>query len=204
MSMQDGLATAGIIGVIVGLLIMVGGVVLLVFSILSTVRGKKRIGGIAFGGTMIAGSLMLMLTFGSFAITAGMMYDAPHSWTLESLGTNIITALKDKKTDDFGHLFAKKSYSGDALTKENAATVFGYIDGDVKSVGAEVIEVPFKNGTYAAQDKYTLVTEDSGKYIIYVYFIYGSEDNDYVGIQHIKMYEGTKVLCEFGKAPDLK
>ena len=53
------------------------------------------------------------------------------------------------------------------------------------------------------QDKYTIATEDSGEYIIYISFIYGSDNKYYEGIQHIKMYKGEEVLEEFGKVPDL-
>ena len=203
MSMQEALASTGIIGVIAGLLLFTGGTVLLIISILKTVKGKRRTGGIIGGGIMIFVSIMFMISFGMYIITAGMLYDAPYSRALESLGSNILTALNDKDSDFLAHLFAKESYSGEALKKEDAETVFGYIDGDIKNIRTEAVSATFKNGTYAMQDKYTIATEDSGEYIIYISFIYGSDNKYYEGIQHIQMYKGEEVLEEFGKVPDL-
>lgn len=204
MTFQNALAAIGIAGVAAGLLLLAGGTVLLLISIIKTVRGKKRIGGIVGGGIMTFGSLMLMIMFGSYIFTAGILYDAPYSQNMASMITNTGTALRNKDADYLAHLFAKESYSGEPLEKENADTIIGYIDGDIKTVTPEAISVDFNNGTYAFQDKYTVITEDSEKYVLYIYFVYGSDNNkDYVGIQHIKMYEGGKVLEEFGTAPVL-
>ena len=203
MSMQEALASTGIIGVIAGLLLFTGGTVLLIISILKTAKGKRRTGGIIGGSIMIFVSIMLMISFGMYIITAGMLYDAPYSRELESLSSSILTSLNDKDSDFLAHLFAKESYSGEALKKEDAETVFGYIDGDIKNIRAEAVSATFKNSTYAMQEKYTIVTEDSGEYLIYISFIYGSDNKSYEGIQYIKMYKGDKVLEEFGKVPDL-
>lgn len=203
MTIEDGLTIIGIIGLVAGFLLLAGGIVLLVISIIKTAKGKRRIGGIVGGGIMIFGSLMLMITVGSFAFTASMLYSAPYSHNLESIPENIMTALTDKDTVYFSHLFAKESYSGEALAKEDADTIIGHIEGDVKTIRLESVSVTFKNGTYASQEKFTVITEDSEKYVLYIYFIYGSDHEDYVGIQHIKMYDGAKVLEEFGTPPDL-
>ena len=52
-------------------------------------------------------------------------------------------------------------------------------------------------------EKYTVITEDADKYDIYICFIYGSDNKDYMGIQYIKMCEGSGMLEEFGEVPDL-
>ena len=126
MTIEDGLTIIGIIGLVAGFLLLAGGIVLLVISIIKTAKGKRRIGGIVGGGIMIFGSLMLMITVGSFAFTASMLYSAPYSHNLESIPENIMTALTDKDTVYFSHLFAKESYSGEALAKEDADTIIGH------------------------------------------------------------------------------
>ena len=108
-----------------------------------------------------------------------------------------------KNSDQLAYLFAKESYSGDALEKEDAATIFGYIEGDVKSINFEALEVPYKSDIYASYGKYNIITEDSEKYVIYIYYFYGCDNNDYLGIQYIKIYEGNELLEEFGTIPDL-
>lgn len=203
MSMLDAFSSFGIAGVIAGLIMFTGSSVLLVISILKTVKGKKLIGGIIVGGIMALAGIIMVIVFGSYVIMAGMMNSTPYAGTLESYGSDILSALYDKNDNYLAHLFAKESYSGDALAKEDAEIIFGYIDGDVENIRAEAISSTFKNDTYAMMEKYTVITEDADKYDIYICFIYGSDNKDYMGIQYIKMCEGSGMLEEFGEVPDL-
>ena len=46
---ESSITAVGVFGLIVGLLLFAGGVTLLILSIVSTVKGKRRIGGIVGG-----------------------------------------------------------------------------------------------------------------------------------------------------------
>ena len=85
----------------------------------------------------------------------------------------------------------------------DADKICSYIEGDVKSVTYEPTSLSAKNKTHFAEYKYMVVTEDGEKYTLYVHSIESSDTEEYVGIQHIKMYKGMKVLCEVGTAPVL-
>lgn len=203
MPIEDIISIVGIIGVIVGFLLFAGGTALLVISIIKTIKGKRRIGGIVGGGIMLFGSILLVFYFGMFALTSAMLNSMPYAKPLEYYNSSIFSSLYAKNSDQLAYLFAKESYSGDALEKEDAATIFGYIEGDVKSINSEALEVPYKSDIYASYCKYNIITEDSEKYVIYIYYFYGCDNDDYLGIQYIKIYEGNELLEEFGTIPDL-
>ena len=63
------------------------------------------------------------------------------------------------------------------------------------------MSISVENGTHATEYKYTIVTEDGDKYTLYIHVIEVSDTEEYVGIQHIKMYKGMNVLCNVGTAP---
>ena len=62
MEQATGLITViGIVMLIAGVLMLAGGIILLVLSIKSTVGGKKRIGGIVWGGILIVLSVLAFI-----------------------------------------------------------------------------------------------------------------------------------------------
>ena len=192
----------GIIGGAVGLLLFAGGVLLLVLSIISTVKGKRRIGGIVGGGIMLIGGISVGFTFGMFAVTAGLISSSSADTAqIAAMTSHIQSALNDNDPDALYELFSKESYSGEPLEYEDAEEICDYIKGDVKDVTYEPTSISVENGTHATEYKYTIVTEDGDKYTLYIHVIEVSDTEEYVGIQHIKMYKGMSVLCNVGTAP---
>ena len=192
----------GIIGGAVGLLLFAGGVLLLVLSIISTVKGKRRIGGIVGGGIMLIGGISVGFTFGMFAVTAGLISSSSADTAqIAAMTSHIQSALNDNDADALYELFSKESYSGEPLEYDDAETICSYIEGDVKSVTYEPTSISVENGTHATEYKYTIVTENNAKYTLYIHVIEVSDTEEYVGIQHIKMYKGMNVLCNVGTAP---
>ena len=192
----------GIIGGAVGLLLFAGGVLLLVLSIISTVKGKRRIGGIVGGGIMLIGGISVGFTFGMFAVTAGLISSSSADTAqIAAMTSHIQSALNDNDADALYELFSKESYSGEPLEYEDAEEICDYIKGDVKDVTFEPMSISVENGTHATEYKYTIVTENNTKYTLYIHVIEVSDTEEYVGIQHIKMYKGMNVLCNVGTAP---
>jgi len=199
---QQSVMLVGIIGVAVGLLLFAGGVLLLVLSIISTVKGKRRIGGIVGGGIMLIGGISVGFTFGMFAVTAGLISSSSADTAqIAAMTSHIQSALNDNDADALYELFSEESYSGEPLEYEDAEEICDYIKGDVKNVTFEPMSISVENGTHATEYKYTIVTEDGDKYTLYIHVIEVSDTEEYVGIQHIKMYKGMNVLCNVGTAP---
>lgn len=199
---QQSVMLVGIIGGAVGLLLFAGGVLLLVLSIISTVKGKRRIGGIVGGGIMLIGGISVGFTFGMFAVTAGLISSSSADTAqIAAMTSHIQSALNDNDADALYELFSKESYSGEPLEYDDAETICDYIKGDVESVTYEPTSISVENGTHATEYKYTIVTEDGDKYTLYIHVIEVSDTEEYVGIQHIKMYKGMRVLCNVGTAP---
>lgn len=199
---QQSVMLVGIIGGAVGLLLFAGGVLLLVLSIISTVKGKRRIGGIVGGGIMLIGGISVGFTFGMFAVTAGLISSSSADTAqIAAMTSHIQSALNDNDADALYELFSEESYSGEPLKYEDAEEICDYIKGDVESVTYEPTSISVENGTHATEYKYTIVTEDGDKYTLYIHVIEVSDTEEYVGIQHIKMYKGMRVLCNVGTAP---
>ena len=199
---QQSVMLVGIIGGAVGLLLFAGGVLLLVLSIISTVKGKRRIGGIVGGAIMLIGGISVGFTFGMFAVTAGLISSSSADTAqIAAMTSHIQSALNDNDADALCELFSEESYSGEPLEYDDAETICNYIEGDVKSVTYEPTSISVENGTHATEYKYTIVTEDGDKYTLYIHVIEVSDTEEYVGIQHIKMYKGMNVLCNVGTAP---
>ena len=199
---QQSVMLVGIIGGAVGLLLFAGGVLLLVLSIISTVKGKRRIGGIVGGGIMLIGGISVGFTFGMFAVTAGLISSSSADTAqIAAMTSHIQSALNDNDADALYELFSEESYSGEPLEYEDAEEICDYIKGDVKDVTYEPTSISVENGTHATEYKYTIVTEDGDKYTLYIHVIEVSDTEEYVGIQHIKMYKGMNVLCNVGTAP---
>ena len=199
---QQSVMLVGIIGGAVGLLLFAGGVLLLVLSIISTVKGKRRIGGIVGGAIMLVGGISVGFTFGMFAVTAGLISSSSADTAqIAAMTSHIQSALNDNDADALYELFSEESYSGEPLEYDDAETICSYIEGDVKDVTYEPTSISVENGTHATEYKYTIVTEDGDKYTLYIHVIEVSDTEEYVGIQHIKMYKGMNVLCNVGTAP---
>ena len=138
----------GIIGGAVGLLLFAGGVLLLVLSIINTVKGKRRIGGIIGGAIMLAGGISVGFTFGMFAVTAGLISSSSADTAqIAAMTSHIQSALNDNDADALYELFSEESYSGEPLEYEDAEEICDYIKGDVKNVTFEPMSISVENGT---------------------------------------------------------
>ena len=199
---QQSVMLVGIIGGAVGLLLFAGGVLLLVLSIISTVKGKRRIGGIVGGAIMLVGGISVGFTFGMFAVTAGLISSSSADTAqIAAMPSKIQSALMKNDPDALCELFSEESYSGEPLEYEDAETICDNIKGNVETVTIEPLSITTENGTHSTEYKFTVVTEKGAKYTLYIHVIEVSDTDEYVGIQHIKMYKGMDVLCNVGTAP---
>lgn len=199
---QQSVMLVGIIGGAVGLLLFAGGVLLLVLSIISTVKGKRRIGGIVGGAIMLVGGISVGFTFGMFAVTAGLISSSSADTAqIAAMPSKIQSALMKNDPDALCELFSEESYSGEPLEYEDAEMICDNIKGNVETVMIEPLSITTENGTHSTEYKFTVVTEKGAKYTLYIHVIEVSDTDEYVGIQHIKMYKGMDVLCNVGTAP---
>lgn len=199
---QQSITAVGIFGIVAGLLLFAGGVLLLVLSIISTVKGKRRIGGIVGGGIMLIAGISVGFTFGMYALMAGFLSsNAAVAPEIAAMPSKIQSALMKNDPDALYSLFSEESYSGEPLEYEDAEAICDNIKGDVEAVTIEPLSITAENGTHSTEYKFTVVTEKGAKYTLYIHVIEVSDTDEYVGIQHIKMYKGMDVLCNVGTAP---
>jgi hypothetical protein len=193
----------GVIGLVAGILMLIGGILLLVFGIISTVKGKKRIGRIVGGGILVFVGLQFAIMFGMFSILGGATLAMPQSDNYVEIGEDFEEVFEDNDPHALMAYFAEDGYSGPALDLYEADKVFACFESDIKSVDVQVEGITMKNGTYNVQYVLTIKTEDGEKYKVTVDYITASPDEDYIGIQHIRVKGGGKTLCEVGEEPDL-
>lgn len=192
----------GIVFLIVALMMIAGGVILIVFSVLKTIRGEKRIGRIVGGGILTFFGIMgIIYAFLFFVLGTAADFQAPSQSTLLMM-SKTTSALVTKDSAALAELCAEESYSGNEISRNDTTELFDYIDGDVKAVSNELKGTAFYNDTKNITYKYIVSTKDGDKYVIMIDYI--TEGNDeYVGIQHITLEEDGDTICEYGAKPKL-
>lgn len=181
---------------------LAGGIVLLVFSIRSTIGNKKRIGGIVWGSILIVLSIMAFLYGIIMLILNGAANTVAGDRYTNQAGHDITEAIDDKDPELLAELFASKSFSGDEIEEDDAEDLISYIDGDVKSVDYIVTGFSSRNSTTCVTYKFEIKTSEE-KYTLYIDCITHSSKDSYLGIQHALLRDRSGKVCEFGKTPDL-
>ncbi len=192
----------GIVFLIAALLMIAGGVLLIVFSILKTIRGEKRIGRIVGGGILTFFGLIGFIYGIMFLILGSVANSQAMDQNTLSMMAKTVSALTNKESEQLADLCAKESYSGDEISWNDTIELFEYIDGDVRAVSNEVYGTAFQNDTTNITFKYIVYTKDGDEYVIMMDCITEGDD-EYVGIQHIKMSEDGDKICEYGAKPKL-
>ena len=118
--MGSSVTTMGIVLVAVSILAFIGGVLLLVFGILSTIKGKKRIGRIVSGAILLFNGLVMSIVTGMLTVVAGGietdMNDKSSTYSL----AHIEAAFYNKNPEMLAMALAETGYSGDAIEQKNA------------------------------------------------------------------------------------
>ena len=121
--MGSSVTTMGIVLVAVSILAFIGGVLLLIFGILSTIKGKKRIGRIVIGAILLFNGLVMSIVSGMLTITAGRIEtDVNDKSSVYSL-SRIEAAFYNKNPEMLAMALAENGYSGDAIEAKDAKVI---------------------------------------------------------------------------------
>lgn len=200
--MGTSVTVMGIVLVCISILAFIGGVLLLIFGILSTIKGKKRIGRIVIGAILLFNGLVMSIVSGMLTITAGRIEtDMNDKSSVYSL-SRIEAAFYNKNPEMLAMALAENGYSGDAIEAADAKELIGNIEGNVISVKYSSNGIEFHNSTRSAAYRFNVTTTEK-QYIVYVNIITSDSNKNYMGIQYIRMTEDGETLSEFGTKPDL-
>ena len=193
----------GIAGLIVFSLLLTGGMILLIISIVKTVKGKKKIGGIVAGGIMTFAGLIMAFYSAMMLFLGGYAGAVATSSEATKMQYKITVAIKQRDEDELADLFASRSYSGDEIEPEDAEQLFTYLDGYVIS-SKTITGTAYHNDIKEVEYKYILNNEDGDKSTLFIYCITqaNSSNKKYVGIQFIQLNQG-KSVTEYGTKPKL-
>ncbi|MBP5775097.1 MAG: DUF5104 domain-containing protein [Clostridiales bacterium] len=197
--------TFGIVMLIVSIIVSVAGILLLVFGIIKTVKGKKRVGMIVSGGilTLIGMPFVLVsLLFNVYGSNIRRAMNTPS----ENSSTLRITmdAFKSNDPDELYKLFAKEGYTGEALTREDAKEFFSMIDGKVTKIDVTGSGLFVNHGTKSTEFTYLIGTDKGERYSVTFDYMTKDSNQNCIGIQYLRLKQGRDTLCVFGKEPKIK
>lgn len=196
-------AGIGAASLIIFSLLLIGGLILLIISIIKTVKGKKKIGGIVAGGIMTVIGLIMVFYSGMMLFLGSYANGTATSSEVTKMQRKITAAIEEKDEDGLAGLFASRSYSGVEIEPEDAKQLFSYLD-DYEISYKTIAGTSYHNDIREVEYKYILKNDDGDKSTLFFYFIIKANDShqDYVGIQYIHLNQG-KSVTEFGTRPDL-
>ena len=181
------MAIVGLIGLLITIPIFIIGVILLIKSILKTIKHEKRIGGIVTGAILTIVGFSLGLYISVLFLIGGYGASFASSKTSNNYETYIKASLEDEDSDDLYDLFAKESYSGDELTYEDAAEICGLIE-NTKFKSIKAIGTAWHNDVKSVSYVCHLTDKDSGSKISAdVIVITNANHKDFRGIQYLKL-----------------
>jgi len=181
------LAVIGLIALTVSLLMFIGGVILLIISINKTVKHQKRIGGIVAGAILTITGFFVSVYIGVLFLIGGYGAAFTSSAASDNFSSDIEAALEDEDIDDLYDLFAKESYSGDELTREDAVQICEKIE-NTEFNKITATGTSWHNDVKAVNYKCSLTDEDSGtKITVTVSVIIKANNKGYKGIQYFKL-----------------
>ena len=193
----------GIIAIVIFLSITTAGIIILVTSILKTVKGNKKIGGIIAGGVMIAMGLFMTFYSGSMLLVGGYVDLIATSSEASRIERKLTDAIAEKDEDALSDLFASRSYSGDEIHPEDAEQLFDYLE-DYEISSNKIVGTSFHNDIKEVEYKFILENDDGEKSTLIFYCITKANNSNkkYVGIQYIQLNQG-KSVTEYGAKPKL-
>ena len=184
-------------------LMLIGGVILLVISVVKTSKGKHKIGGIIAGGVMTFMGFLSVFYFGMMLLMGGYADAMATSSEASKMQYKITSAIKKNDEDGLSDLFASRSYSGIEIEPEDAKELLSYIE-DYEISKSTITGTAFHNDIKEVKYKYILENDDGDKCTLIFYCITkaGDSNRKYVGIQYIQLNQG-KSVTEYGTKPDL-
>ena len=193
----------GIIAIVIFLSITTAGIIILVTSILKTVKGNKKIGGIIAGSVMIAMGLFMTFYSGSMLLVGGYVDLIATSSEASRIERKLTDAIAEKDEDALSDLFASRSYSGDEIHPEDAEQLFDYLE-DYEISSNKIVGTSFHNDIKEVEYKFILENDDGEKSTLIFYCITKANNSNkkYVGIQYIQLNQG-KSVTEYGTKPKL-
>lgn len=193
----------GIIAIVIFLSITTGGIIILVTSVLKTVKGNKKIGGIIAGSVMIAMGLFMTFYSGSMLLVGGYVDLIATSSEASRIERKLTDAIAEKDEDALSDLFAPRSYSGDEIHPEDAEQLFNYLE-DYEISSNKIVGTSFHNDIKEVEYKFILENDDGEKSTLIFYCITKANNSNkkYVGIQYIQLNQG-KSVTEYGTKPKL-
>lgn len=193
----------GIIAIVIFLSITTGGIIILVTSVLKTVKGNKKIGGIIAGSVMIAMGLFMTFYSGSMLLVGGYVDLIATSSEASRIERKLTDAIAEKDEDALSDLFASRSYSGDEIHPEDAEQLFDYLE-DYEISSNKIVGTSFHNDIKEVEYKFILENDDGEKSTLIFYCITKANNSNkkYVGIQYIQLNQG-KSVTEYGTKPKL-
>ena len=196
------LAGVGIAAVILFAVIFITGLILLIVSVVKTVKGKQKIGGIIAGSIMTVLGFILMFYFGMLLIFGGFAYGIASNATATGFEKEFGSVLEDEDSNKLFKLFAKEGYSGDALTQEDADEICELID-NTKFRSVTPTGTSWHNDVKAINYKCVFADKKTNKTItLNASYIVQASNGDYIGIQYIQVSKDS-VKEEFGTKPKL-
>lgn len=192
-----------IIAIVIFLSITTAGIIILVTSILKTVKGNKKIGGIIAGGVMIAMGLFMTFYSGSMLLVGGYVDLIATSSEASRIERKLTDAIAEKDEEALSDLFASRSYSGDEIHPEDAEQLFDYLE-DYEISSNKIVGTSFHNDIKEVEYKFILENDDGEKSTLIFYCITKANNSNkkYVGIQYIQLNQG-KSVTEYGAKPKL-
>ena len=199
------IVTFGTVMLIVSLIAAVAGILLLVFGIIKTVKGKKRIGMIVTGGIFTLIGLPMLLVSLIFTVSSGRISRDMNSAVSTSSALRLtMDAFKSNDPDELYSIFAKEGYAGDALTREDAEEFFSQINGKVKDIDVTGSGLFSNNGTKSTEYTFVIRTDTGERYMVTFEYMTQDSNQNCIGIQYLRLKQGRDTLCIFGKEPKIK
>ena len=195
------ISTFGIVFLAISILVLIGGTLLLIFGISSTIKGKKRIGRIVAGGIMIfyglTTTILSLIFMASVAGTDPVAKAEKESGSMQL----VMTAIKENDPESLEEAFAKEGYSGEGPYKQDAAELLKLIEGSVISVEPSPIGVKFHNKEHCTTYKFVVRTDSDGTYIVTADVITATSQEQCLGVQRIRLTKDGELLYEAGTSP---
>ena len=193
----------GVICLIVSIAAVVFGITRLAISAKKP-SGTKKLLGIIIGLILIVVGSGFALTSGVFILSSDWISKAPTAADTANMVSGIQDSLENNDSDALAKLFAPKGYSGETLDNSDAEQMFSCIEGNITETQFTVSGVAFEGNTHASSYVFTIKTDASKEYTIYFDFILASDNEEYIGIQHIKLLSDGQVQFEAGIEPELE
>lgn len=192
----------GIIELIVSVILLIAGIVMLVLSI-KKIKGKKRIVVIVASCLLLAIGVHL-----AFDLVLGAMLSGASGKVKTDMSKPLLM-IEYTTSDGINFKYekvAKKGYSGDAIELSESKELYDFIYSFNRTWHCDTsdITVSSYDDIDVLRFSQSLSIQENGKDSKYVYYcdiITSAPDEDYVGIQYIRIEKNGEVIEEAGSKP---